>query len=80
MRKQIFEILPDGQDLHAHYELLRYENASQRAEIATLEETVERLQGLVDALEDKLDDQQEVIDLLNAELVRRPASGGPEGA
>lgn len=71
MRKQIFEKLPDGPDLHGHYELLRYENASQRAEIATLEADVARLEELVDRLQEKLDDQQEVIDLLNAELVRR---------
>ncbi len=69
MRKQIFELLPNSEDLHGHYELLRYENASQRAEIATLEADVERLQELVDKLEERLDDQQEVIDLLNAELV-----------
>ena len=69
MRKQIFERLPSSEDLHGHYEILRYENASQRAEIATLEADVERLQALVDTLEERLDDQQEVIDLVNAELV-----------
>ena len=69
MRKQIFELLPDNEDLPGHYELLRYENASQRAEIATLEAEVERLQELVDTLEERLDDQQEVVDLLNARLV-----------
>lgn len=70
MRKQIFEMLPESEDLHGHYELLRFENASQRAEIASLEADVERLEELIDKLEEKLDDQQEVIDLLNAELVR----------
>lgn len=74
MRKQIFEILPNAEDLHGHYELLRYENASQRAELASLEAEVERLQEVVDKLEEKLDDQQEVIDLLNAELAKLRAA------
>ena len=69
MRKQIFEVLPTSEDLHGLYEILRYENSSQRSEIASLESDVERLQELVDKLEDRLDKQQEVIDLLNAELI-----------
>jgi len=76
MRKQMFEVLPGSQDLHGLYEILRYENASQRAEIAALESEVERLKELVDRLEDKLDAQQEIIDLYNAELAALRGSLG----
>ncbi|MEM8664553.1 MAG: hypothetical protein AAGF49_10585 [Pseudomonadota bacterium] len=69
MRKQMFEVTPSEEDLHGLYEIMRYENASQRAEIVRLENDIDKLRELVDALEEKLDAQQEVIDLYNAELV-----------
>ncbi len=68
MRKQIFEVLPPESELPGLYQILRYENASQRAEIAAAEAEIARLKALVDDLEEKLGAQQQVIDDFTAEL------------
>ncbi|WMS41512.1 hypothetical protein RDV64_15680 [Acuticoccus sp. MNP-M23] len=75
MRKQIFETIPTDDQLPGLYQVLRYENASQRAEISSLESEVERLKAQVDAMEEKLGTQQLVIDDFGAELrtLRRDA-------
>ncbi|MEM0909206.1 MAG: hypothetical protein AAGJ94_17710 [Pseudomonadota bacterium] len=69
MRRQIFEVLPTTENIHGLYEVLRYENAAQRNEISELEQEIERLKSLVDQLEDKLEGQQAVIDLMNAQML-----------
>jgi predicted nucleic acid-binding Zn-ribbon protein len=66
--KQILEKLPDAVTLEATFDLLRYENAAQRARIADLEAETETLMETVKNKDAAIAGQQEVIELLTAEL------------
>lgn len=66
--KQILERLPDTATLEATFDLLRYENAAQRARIATLEAEMEEIKAAIREKNIRIEAQQEFIDLLNAEL------------
>lgn len=66
--KQILEKFPDAATLETTLDLLRYENAAQRARIADLEAGTETLLETGTEREAIIANQQEIIDLLNAEL------------
>lgn len=66
--KQILERLPEAATLEATFDLLRYENAAQRARIAALEAEMEKLRATIREKNARIETQQEFIDLLNAEL------------
>lgn len=66
--KQILERLPETATLEAKFDLLRYENAAQRAQIAKLEAETEALQKTIGEKNRFIETQQEFIDLLNAEI------------
>lgn len=66
--KQILERLPEAATLEATFDLLRYENAAQRARIAALEAEMEKLRAAIREKNARIETQQEFIDLLNAEL------------
>ncbi|MEM9222413.1 MAG: hypothetical protein AAGB11_08425 [Pseudomonadota bacterium] len=74
MPKQIFEVLPKDTDIGGYFNILRYENAAQRSEIENLQSEVQRLMDIVETLEIKLDRQQDIIDLFNAELAQKRSS------
>ncbi|MEM8552581.1 MAG: hypothetical protein AAGF45_09385 [Pseudomonadota bacterium] len=75
MNKQVFEVLPQPDDLPGLYDILRYENAAQRGEIASLEAQVERSAERVGELEARLDEAQAVIDALSAALAAAKQDG-----
>ena len=66
MITQRFETIPDDRKVMMMADILRYENASLKANIATLEKEVKRYQNQLDEALDLLEEIQKIIDMQNA--------------